>query len=61
MGSLNIRARWNEVKTKLKSRYSVLKEEDLKLKAGDETELIGRLQTKLGVQKAEVMKILADL
>jgi uncharacterized protein YjbJ (UPF0337 family) len=61
MKAFNIRQRWNQAKAKLKQRYSMLTDDDLVLTTGRETELIGRLQDKLGVQKAEVMKILADL
>jgi uncharacterized protein YjbJ (UPF0337 family) len=57
----SIRQRWNEARAKLKKRYVMLTDDDLVLKAGRETELIGRLQNKLGVQKDEVMKILAEL
>jgi uncharacterized protein YjbJ (UPF0337 family) len=57
----SIRQRWNEARAKLKKRYAMLTDDDLVLKAGRETELIGRLQNKLGVQKDEVMKILAEL
>lgn len=56
-----IRQRWSEAKAKLKKRYTMLNDDDLVLKTGRETELIGRLQNKLGVQKDEVMKILAEL
>jgi uncharacterized protein YjbJ (UPF0337 family) len=65
MGSFNIgqsiRQRWNEARAKLKKRYVMLTDDDLVLKTGRETELIGRLQNKLGIQKDEVMKILAEL
>jgi uncharacterized protein YjbJ (UPF0337 family) len=61
MRALNIRQRWNEAKAKLKKRYAMLTDDDLVLTTGRETELIGRLQSKLGVQRDEVMKILADL
>jgi uncharacterized protein YjbJ (UPF0337 family) len=57
----SIRQRWNEARAKLKKRYVMLTDDDLVLKTGRETELIGRLQNKLGVQKDEVMKILAEL
>ena len=56
-----IKQRWNVAKAKLKRRYTMLTDDDLVLTTGRETELIGRLQNKLGVQKDEVMKILAEL
>lgn len=57
----SIRQRWTEAKVKLKKRYAMLTDDDLVLRTGRETELIGRLQNKLGVQRDEVMKILAEL
>ncbi len=57
----SIRQRWTEAKAKLKKRYGMLTDDDLVLRTGRETELIGRLQNKLGVQRDEVMKILAEL
>lgn len=56
-----IRRRWIEARAKLKKRYAMLTDDDLVLHTGRETELIGRLQNKLGIQKDEVMKILAEL
>jgi uncharacterized protein YjbJ (UPF0337 family) len=61
MSALNIRARWNEAKGKLKLRYSTLTEDDLVFAIGKEGELIGRLQQRLGVKKNEVFKILSEL
>jgi uncharacterized protein YjbJ (UPF0337 family) len=61
MSALNIRARWNEAKAKLRQKYSMLTEDDLVFAFGKEGELIGRIQQRLGVQKNEVFKILSEL
>ncbi|WP_103664050.1 CsbD family protein [Gracilimonas amylolytica] len=61
MNDLTIKGNWNELKGKLKQKYSDLTDDDLVFTEGKEDELFGRLQKKLGKTKDEIKKELADL
>jgi uncharacterized protein YjbJ (UPF0337 family) len=61
MTELDVKGKWNQVKGKLKQNYAQLTDDDVLFEEGKETELYGRLQTKLGKTKEEIRKILADL
>lgn len=56
----DIRSRWNEVKGRLKEQYQVLSDDDLALRFGQEGNLLGRLQKKLGKTKADILRIIAE-
>lgn len=57
---MEVRNRWNEVKSRLKSRYEVLTDEDLNLSLGRENDLIQRLQRKLGKSKADIFRMIGE-
>ncbi|MEO9887600.1 MAG: CsbD family protein [Balneola sp.] len=61
MNDLTIEGNWNQVKGKLKQKYSDLTDDDLKFQEGKEDELYGRLQEKLGKSKDEVKQMIASL
>ncbi len=61
MNDLTIKGTWNEVKGKLKQKYSELTDDDLAFTEGKEDELLGRLQNKLGKTKDEIKKEIAEL
>ena len=61
MNDLKIKGGWNEAKGKLKQKYGELTDDDLTYSEGQEGQLVGRLQKKLGKSKDEVRKIIADL
>lgn len=61
MNSTEIKGNWNELKGKLKKKYANLTDNDLLYEEGQEEELYGRLQKKLGKTKSEVQKIIQDL
>jgi uncharacterized protein YjbJ (UPF0337 family) len=61
MNDLTIKGNWNELKGKLKQKFSELTDDDLSFTEGKEDELIGRLQKKLGKTKDEIKKELAEL
>ncbi len=61
MNDLTIEGNWNQIKGKLKQKYSDLTDDDLKFQEGKEDELYGRLQEKLGKSKDEVKQIIASL
>lgn len=52
---------WNELKGKLKQRYSTLTDDDLLFEEGKEDELLGRLQKKLGRTNEEIRSMINDL
>ena len=52
---------WNEIKGKLKQKFSALTDNDLLLVEGKKDELIGRLQIKLGKTKEEIRLLIAGL
>lgn len=55
MNNLTIKGNWNEVKGKLKQKYSELTEDDLTFAQGKEDEFLGRLQQKLGKAKEDLI------
>jgi uncharacterized protein YjbJ (UPF0337 family) len=52
---------WNEIKGRLKQKFSVLTDDDLLLVDGKKDELLGRLQIKLGKTKEEIRKLISAL
>lgn len=61
MNDLELKGNWNETKGKLKEKYAVLTDNDLAYEEGQEDQLVGRLQEKLGKTKKEVKDILRDI
>ncbi len=61
MDKLEIKGSWNEVKGKLKQKYGDLTDDDLEYTEGQEEELVGRLQQKLGKSRDEVRKMIRSL
>jgi len=55
---LNLKGNWNVVKGKLKQSYGNLTDDDLSYTEGQEDELVGRLQKKLGSTVADVRHLL---
>ena len=54
MNELFFKGNWNEIKGKLKQKYSDLTDDDLAYAEGKEDELLGRLQKKTGRTKQEL-------
>ncbi|MDZ7691288.1 MAG: CsbD family protein [Balneolaceae bacterium] len=61
MNNLRFQGNWNEIKGKLKERFGVLTDNDLAYKEGQEEQLLGNLQQKLGKSKDEIKKIIREL
>ncbi|HAH52108.1 MAG TPA: general stress protein CsbD [Balneola sp.] len=61
MNNLTIEGNWNQVKGKLKQKYSNLTDDDLTFQEGKEDEMYGRLQEKLGKTKDEIKEMIASL
>lgn len=60
MDKLEIKGRWNEIKGKIKQQYAELTDNDLEYAEGREEEMIGRLQTKLGKTRDEVVRMIKE-
>jgi uncharacterized protein YjbJ (UPF0337 family) len=58
---LAFKGTWNEISGKLKQKYAILTDDDLKLAEGKQEELLGRLQQKLGKTKQAFQKLISDL
>lgn len=58
---LKLKGSWNETKGKIKQAYADLSDDDLKYEEGKDDELVGRLQTKLGKTKDEIVKWIQEL
>jgi uncharacterized protein YjbJ (UPF0337 family) len=56
--TLNLKGNWNVTKGKLKQAYGDLTDDDLTYVEGQESELVGRIQKKLGKSAAEVRKMI---
>ena len=61
MEKLEVKGAWNEVKGKLKQKYGQLTDDDLAYEEGQEDQMYGRLQRKLGKTKDEIKEELRRL
>lgn len=61
MDKLELKGKWNELKGKAKQQYADLTDDDLTYEEGKEDELVGRIQTKLGKTKDEVVEWIRSL
>jgi uncharacterized protein YjbJ (UPF0337 family) len=59
--SLRVRGIWNDVANRLKEMYASLTDDDLLLVQGDEENLMGRLQQRLGMPPHEIRRLIATL
>ena len=55
---LNLKGNWNVVKGKLKQAYGDLTDDDLTYVEGQENELVGRIQKRIGSTAADVRRLL---
>lgn len=61
MDKLELKGNWNELKGKLKQNYGNLTDDDLTYVEGQEDELLGKLQKKIGKSREEIIKELKSL
>ena len=61
MDRLELKGKWNELKGKAKQDDGCLTDDDLRYEEGKDDELFGRLQTKLGKTKDEVVEWIRSL
>jgi len=52
---LKFNGTWNEVSGKIKKQYAELTDDDLLYKEGNDEELVGKIQKKIGKTKQEVI------
>jgi len=52
---------WYEKKVKLKQKFAILMDSDLKFDEGKKDEMLKKLMIKLGKTREEVLKIIAEL
>jgi len=55
---LSLKGNWNVVKGKLKQAYGDLTDNDLTYVEGQEDELVGRIQKRVGASASEVRQLL---
>ncbi|MCB9185034.1 MAG: CsbD family protein [Flavobacteriales bacterium] len=53
-----IKGNWNQIKGKLKEKYGQLTDDDLTYQEGQEDQLYGRLQERLGKTKDQVKEMI---
>ncbi len=56
-----LKGNWNQVKGALKQEYGELTDDDLTYTEGQEDELVGRLQTKLGKTKEDIKSFIDSI
>jgi uncharacterized protein YjbJ (UPF0337 family) len=61
MNTTEVKGTWHEQKGKLKQKFAVLTDNDLKFEEGKREDMLGKLQIKLGKTKEELHKIIAVL
>jgi uncharacterized protein YjbJ (UPF0337 family) len=60
MNKLELKGDWNIAKGRLKQKFAKLTDNDLRYTEGQEDELIGRIQKRLGETREEVERIVRD-
>jgi uncharacterized protein YjbJ (UPF0337 family) len=61
MNKLEIKGDWNIAKGKIKQKWAKLTDDDLQFVAGQEDELIGRIQKRTGEARENVERALDEL
>jgi len=56
-----LKGNWNEIKGKLQQEYAELTEDDLMYEEGQEAELLGKIQKKIGKTKEEISSWITNL
>ncbi|MEO5984103.1 MAG: CsbD family protein [Ferruginibacter sp.] len=61
MDKLEFKGAWNEIKGKIRQKHADLTDDDLEYEEGKDDELLGRLQTKLGKGRDELVQWIKSL
>ena len=56
----SLKGHWEQIQGDLKKKFAKLTDDDLKYVEGEEEELLGRLQRKLGVTREELEKVMKE-
>jgi len=56
-----LKGNWNEQKGKLKQKFAILTDNDLMFQEGEQEEMFGKLQIKLGRTKEQLRDIIESL
>jgi uncharacterized protein YjbJ (UPF0337 family) len=56
MNADQLQGKWKEVKGQVRERWGKLTDDDLDVIAGQQEQLIGRIQTRYGIQKEQAQK-----
>ena len=59
MNKLQFKGEWNELKGKLRQKFAELTDDDVNYAEGQEDELLGHLQKKLGKTQQEISEMLS--
>jgi uncharacterized protein YjbJ (UPF0337 family) len=59
MNKLQFKGEWNELKGKLRQKFAELTDDDVNYAEGQEEELLGHLQKKLGKTQQEISEMLS--
>lgn len=60
MNTTTLKGHWNVIKGRLKQEYAELTDDDLVLTEGQEEELIGRIQRKVGCTRDEILRLFEE-
>lgn len=61
MNTTHIKRSWSEQKDKFKKKFAFLTDNDFLFQEGEQDEMFGRIQIKLGKTKEELQKIISGL
>ncbi len=61
MNTLRMKGSWNETVGKLKQQFANMMDDDMLFRKGEDEEVLGRLQQKLGKTKEDVRKLVGTL
>lgn len=59
--STELASDWNKIKEKLRRQFSTLTDEDLLMGDGNQDELLGKLEAKLGMPKKEIYDMISQI
>lgn len=59
--SAELASDWNQIKEKLRRQFSTLTDEDLWMEDGNQDELLGKLEAKLGMPKKEIYEMISQI
>ncbi|WP_338767428.1 CsbD family protein [Bernardetia sp. ABR2-2B] len=61
MDKLEYKGTWNEAKGRMKKSYASLTDDDLTYTEGQEEQMLGKIQQKLGKTRDEVVKMIKSI